>query len=167
MLQRLLAERFALVVHAEVRELPIYALTMARDDRRLGPRMSPAKADCMALMTAYGRGEAPMPPRTECGLSGGPPRISARGMTMPMFASTVLAGLTDRLVQDRTGLSGGFDLDLEFAPGSGGAPSASEASSGAASLFTALEEQLGLKLRPVTGPVDVIVIDRVDHPTEN
>jgi uncharacterized protein (TIGR03435 family) len=166
LLQRLLAERFALVVHADVRELPIYALTVARADRRLGPRMSPAKADCLALMSAYGRGEAPMPPRTECGVSGGPPRISARGTMMPMFASTVLAGLTDRVVEDRTGLSGGYDLDLEFAPGSGGSPLSSP-SSEAASLFTALEEQLGLKLRPFTGPVNVIVIDRVEHPTEN
>lgn len=167
MLQRLLAERFGLVVHTETRELPIYTLSLARDDGRLGPRMSPAKADCVALMAAYGRGEAPMPPRSECGISGGPPRISARGVSMPMFARAVLAGLTDRLVEDRTGLSTAFDLDLEFAPGSGGAPATSAAGGDRASLFTAIEEQLGLKLRAVRGAVDVVVIDRVEHPTEN
>jgi uncharacterized protein (TIGR03435 family) len=166
MLQRLLAERFGLVVHTETREQPIYALTVVRDDGRLGPRMAPAKADCMALMAAYGRGEAPMPARSECGISGGPPRLSARGVTMPMFARSVLAGLTDRLVEDRTGLTANFDLDLEFVPGSGGAPSTSTAGGDTASLFTALEEQLGLKLRAVREPVDVVVIDRVEQPTE-
>jgi uncharacterized protein (TIGR03435 family) len=167
LLQRLLADRFGLVVHTEKRELPIYALTVVREDGRLGPRMSPAKADCFAMMAAFGRSEAPMPPRSDCGISGGPPRLSARGVSMPMFARSVLAGLTDRLVEDRTQLTATFDLDLEFVPGSGGAPATSAGGGDTASLFTALEEQLGLKLRAVREPVDVVVIDRVAQPTEN
>lgn len=98
-------------------------------------------------------------------MTGAPGRVSARGATMPMFARAVLAGAVERIVEDRTGLTGGFDFDLTFAvdpgagPGTGGADGAS--------IFTALEEQLGLKLRPVRAPVDVLVIDRVERPTED
>jgi uncharacterized protein (TIGR03435 family) len=88
------------------------------------------------------------------------------GAIMPMFART-LSGLTGRIVLDRTGLTGGFDFDLEFAPESGGASDASTTAGNGASLFTALEEQLGLKLRSVRGQVQVVVIDRVERPTED
>lgn len=89
-----------------------------------------------------------------------------RGATMPMFVRS-LSGLTGRIVQDRTGLNGGFDFELQFAPESGTVSESSAPSGNGASLFTALEEQLGLKLRPARGPVDVVVIDRVEQPTEN
>jgi uncharacterized protein (TIGR03435 family) len=89
-----------------------------------------------------------------------------RGTIMPSFVRT-LSGLTGRIVQDRTGLTGGFDFDLEFAPESGVASESSAPSANGASLFTALEEQLGLKLRPARGQVQVVVIDRVEQPTEN
>lgn len=167
MLQRLLAERFALAVHVEARELPIYELIMARADGRLGPRMSPEKINCAARLDAYGRGEAPMPPPSECGGSREPGHVWMRGVTIPNFARAILVGWTDRLVEDRTGLRGGYDFDLEFAPGSGTAPGTSAAGGDSASLFTALEEQLGLKLRPGRKVVDVLVIDRLDLPTEN
>jgi uncharacterized protein (TIGR03435 family) len=165
MVQRLLAERFGLVVRAETRERPIYALTLSRDDGRLRPRMTRASVDCDARMAAYGRGAAPMPARTECGISRGVGRVSARGINMPMFAQAVLAGPAGRVVQDRTGLTGGFDLDLEFSPES--ATLGPAAAGDTASLFTALIEQLGLRLRAERAPVPVIVIDRADQPTEN
>lgn len=164
MLQRLLVERFSLSVHTESRELPIYELVVARADGRLGPRIRRAKIDCVPLMAAYGRGEAPMPPRSECGMSGRPGTVSARGARIAMFVSA-LAGRTDRLVVDRTGLTGGFDFDLDFSVEAG--PGPASAGQDSVSLFTALEEQLGLKLRPVRMPVDVLVIDRVERPTEN
>jgi uncharacterized protein (TIGR03435 family) len=167
MLQRLLAERFALVVHAESRELPISELIVARIDSRLGPRMSPAKIDCPARQESYRRGEGPMPPPSDCGGSREPGRLWMRGVTMPTLARSILAGWTDRIVQDQTGLTGGFDLDLEFMPDAGDSPGASVLGGNSASLFTALEEQLGLKLRPARKRVDVIVIDRVEQPTEN
>ena len=74
MLQRLLAERFKLVVRTEKQELQIYTLTVARDDGRLGRAISTAKADCAALMAAYGRGAAP-PSQSECGITGAPGRV--------------------------------------------------------------------------------------------
>jgi len=166
MLQRLLAERFKLAVHTETRELPVYELTLARTDGRLGPRISAANIDCVALMIAAGRGTGPMPPPSQCGGSGGSGRISMHGAIMPMFARD-LSRLTGRVVQDRTSLTGGFDFDLEFAPESGSASETSAPAGNAASLFTALEEQLGLKLRSTRAIVDVVVIDRVEYPTEN
>lgn len=166
-LQRLLAERFNLAAHIENRELSIYELGMARGDGRLGPRLAPAKVNCEALMEAYGRGTGPMPPVSECGGSREPGRVWMRGVTMPNFARAILVGWTDRIVEDRTGLRGGYDLDLEFTPDTGGAPPTAAAGGESVSLFTALEEQLGLKLRPARATVDVLVIDRVERPTEN
>ena len=166
MLQRLLADRFKLAVHTETREQPVYELTMASADGRLGPRMSAAKIDCMALMIAAGRGNGAMPPTSQCGGSGGSGRISMRGAIMPSFVRS-LSGLTGRIVQDRTGLAGGFDFDLDFAPESATASESSAPAANGASLFTALEEQLGLKLRPTRVQVQVVVIDRVERPTEN
>ena len=166
-LRRLLAERFQLVAHTETRELPIYELVMARADQRLGPRLSPAKIDCVALMEAYGRGTGPMPPPSDCGGSREPGRVWMRGVIIPNFARAILVGWTDRIVQDRTGLRGGYDLDLEFTPDSGIASTTPVTGADSVSLFTALEEQLGLKLRPARAPVDVLVIDRVERPTEN
>ncbi len=166
MLQRLLSERFKLAVHSETRELQIYALTLVREGGRLGPQMSPATTDCEALLAAYGRGAAPLPPRSECSISGAPGRVSARGASMANFSRAILAGVVDAIVEDRTGLRGGFDFDLEFTVDPGTAP-ATDVGSNGASIFTALEEQLGLKLRSLRAPVDVLVIDRVERPTEN
>ena len=78
-----------------------------------------------------------------------------------------LSGLTGRIVQDRSGLSGGFDFDLEFVPESGVVSGSSASGDKGASLFTALEEQLGLKLVPVRRSVAVTVIDRVERPSDN
>ncbi len=167
MLRRLLAERFKFSAHDETRELPIYELVMARLDGRLGPRMSPEKIDCAARLGAYGRGEGPMPPPSDCGGSREPGRVWMRGATMPNFARAILVGWTDRVVEDQTGLRGGYDLDLEFVPDSGVATGASALNPDSPSLFTALEEQLGLKLRPTRRAVPVLVIDRLEFPTEN
>ena len=167
MLQRLLADRFKFAAHTESRELPVYELVMARSDGRLGPRIAPAKANCEALMEAYGRGGGPMPPASECGGSREPGRVWMRGAIIPNFARAILVGWTDRIVIDRTGLRGGFDFDLEFTPDSGTAAATTGSGPGGVSLFTALEEQLGMKLRPARASVDVLVIDRVERPTEN
>jgi uncharacterized protein (TIGR03435 family) len=181
MLQRVLAERFQLAVHTETREIPIYALTVTRSDGRLGPRIVTAATDCEAVMNAMlksmreGGGPPPAAPqlpdgRPACGMRSGPGgRLTAGGTSMAGLARllTVPAG---RIIVDRTGLTGGFDFDLEFTPdpaAPGGQPPAAPDDANIPSLFTALEEQLGLKLLPLRGPVDMLVIDRVERPSEN
>jgi len=177
MMQRLLAERFGLVVHSESRELPVYALTVARPDGRLGPRIKPAATDCLALMTQAPGGvpvQAPRLPdgRPACGVTrDGTGRVMAGGTTMTMLAISMLTGPAGRLVVDRTGLTGAYDFDFEFAmdpaPGAAPPPGGATAVSDRPGLFTALEEQLGLKLQATRAPIDVTVIDRVTPPTEN
>ena len=97
-------------------------------------------------------------------LSGG---MSSRAVTMDALASMLAYGV-GRPVVNETGLAGEFDVDLSYAPdlGAGAAPTAPPATT-APSLFTALEEQLGLKLESARGPIDVVVIDRVERPAEN
>jgi uncharacterized protein (TIGR03435 family) len=176
MMQRLLAERFGLVVHTESRDQAVYALTVARSDGRLGPRIKPSAVDCLALMTKVPGGvpvQAPQLPdgRPACGARrDGSGRVTAGGTSMLMFATQLLTGQSDRLVIDRTGLTGSYDFDYEYAPdvpGRGDGPNSATAVGDRPSLFTALEEQLGLKLQPARAPIDVLVIDRVAPPTEN
>ena len=179
MLQRMLADRFRLAVHTETRELPIYALSLARADGRLGPRIGTAAIDCQAVMSealkkAQSGGGPPVAPQRAdggpgCGMRFDGRRVTAGGTSMGTLARS-LAGQVGRLVVDRTGLMGGFDFDLEFTPdpaAAGGQPPAAGGDANAPSLFTALEEQLGLKLVPQRGPVEMLVIDRVERPTEN
>jgi uncharacterized protein (TIGR03435 family) len=176
MMQRLLAERFGLSVHTESRELPVYALTVARSDGRLGPRITPADRDCLALMTQAPGGVPVQAPRLPDGRPGcgaqrdASGRIMAGGTTMTMLSIQMLTGPAGRIVVDRTGLTGAYDFDLEFQidqPAGAPTTGASTAVSERPSLFTALEEQLGLKLQPTRAPIDVTVIDRVSPPTEN
>ena len=179
MMQRMLADRFQLAVHTERRELPIYALTMARSDRRLGPRIRTAAIDCQAVMNAMMKqaqaGGAPPAPAQRpdggpgCGMRLGPgSQLTAGGTSMAALAR-LLANPVGRLVLDRTGLTGGFDFDVEFAvdPAALAGAGAPAADANAPSIFTALEEQLGLKLQAERAPVEVLVIDRVERPTEN
>jgi uncharacterized protein (TIGR03435 family) len=145
-LQSLLEDRFKLKTHRETRQLPIYALVRARQDGRLGPGLTPVAVDC-----------AKEPQK--CGFKGGPiGRIQAESMSSDLLMQ-VLAGVSGRIVVNRTGLAGPFRVDLEYAP--------DQAASDKPSIFTAVQEQLGLKLEPSRGPVDVLVIDHVERPTED
>lgn len=167
MVQTLLAERFRLQVHRETREMPIYALVPARRDGQLGSRLRREADVCAASRNATARGEnAPEIPtradgRPTCGMMGGGGRLFAGGVTLAMLASA-LSPQVARVVVDRTGLSGFFEADIEFAT-----DALTNAATERPSLFTALEEQLGLRLEPARGPVEVLVIDRVERPTEN
>ena len=179
MMQRLLAERFRLAVHTEARELPIFALTLARSDGRLGPQISKATIDCQAVLTEaiakakQGGGVQAAPQRPNggpaCGMMFDGRRVMAGGTSMAALARS-LSGMVGRLVEDRTGLAGGFDFDLEFAMdgalAGAGAP-VPPTDPNLPSIFTALQEQLGLKLEATRAPVDVLVIDRVERPTPN
>lgn len=169
MLRTLLAERFALSVHAETRELPLYAMVMAKADGRPGPRLRRTGADCSEAPVWRGTGPPPSrEPDSPCSAagpgSGGGMRF--RGVTLDAFAK-FLATPAQRPVIDRTGLTGLFDIELELTaelgppPPPPGMPDRVDRAF-APSIFTALQEQLGLKLDSRRGPIDVIVIDRVE-----
>jgi uncharacterized protein (TIGR03435 family) len=160
-LQTLLADRFTLKVHRETREQPVYALILARSDGRLGPQLKPSTIDCKAAAMAKDGG-------LSCGMNtssgGAAGRISAIGQSMEALADALGNYGLSRMVIDRTGLKGAFDIELAWKP-----DTAIVAATGpdAPSLFTALQEQLGLKLDARRGPVEFLVVDSVDRPTEN
>jgi uncharacterized protein (TIGR03435 family) len=183
MIRALLAERFSLVVHNETREMPIYALILARSDGRFGPQLKKSDTDCAALAAAgRGRGRANGPPAAitpgqpmACGIQIGMGSLVMGGASLSQFASS-LANFVGRVVLDKTGLAGGFDLNLTWTPDNlpqrpPGAPeplfNGVAIDPNGPSIFTALQEQLGLKLDSQRGPVEVLVIDKAEHPTPN
>jgi uncharacterized protein (TIGR03435 family) len=186
MLRSLLAERFALRTHVETRELPIYELVVARADKRLGAQLQPAGPECQPLRTPNAAPKPPPPPsggpgpdtippsddgsNLRCGALFGPGFLTLRQFTMARFARD-LSMVARRIVVDRTGLAGRYDIDVEFSPEFRPAPPpgvpdlAPSVTSDGPSLFTAIQEQLGLKLESARGPVEVLVVDRADRPT--
>src|SRR5262249_22304934 len=177
MMRALLAERFKLAVHNETRDMPIYALLVARSDGRLGPQLHPSAVDCEAMMAAARArgGPPPAPPgpgeRPQCGFRIGFGQMAAGGFPLSQLAGA-LSQFVERIVVDRTGLAGNYDLDLTWTPdqlpkrgpdaAAAGAPlrvNGADIDPNGPSIFTALQEQLGLKLDSGRGPVDVIVID--------
>jgi uncharacterized protein (TIGR03435 family) len=173
MVQSLLEERFKLVSHRETRDLPAYALVLARPDGRLGPQLKQSDVDCAALVAARraagaapsGGGGSTSTPSTT------PPPGQRRPCTMTMAGGTLRAGsvpmasltatlssVVQRIVVDRTGLTGGFDFDLTFS-------TEQSADATSPSVFTAVQEQLGLKLDSVRVPMDVLVVDSIERPT--
>jgi uncharacterized protein (TIGR03435 family) len=175
MLRTLLADRFKLVMHRETKELPIFELVFAREDGKLGPQLRPAAVDC-AARTAVAKAETPPPASSgpgpgSCFMNMNPVSVRGGGVTLPMLAS-LLEGPAQRLVIDRTGLTGSWDLEVKYTPDQSQVPPGVTVPKelldpNGPSLFTALEEQLGLKLRPARGPVEVLVIDSVQQPTPN
>ena len=177
MLRSLLHERFRLAVHTETRELPIYALVIARGDGKTGQQLRHSEIDCAALRKQSQNG-APSPKPEPgkgppCSVGPRPGHLTANAVTMPEFAN-VLSPFADRVVIDRTGLRGGFDLLLTWTPspgeyrGPGGdEPDSDRSTTDGPSIFTALQEQLGLKLESTRGPVDVLVINSVQRPSSD
>ena len=168
MVQSLLADRFKLKVHDETRDLPVYTLVVARSEGGLGARIRPSA--CVAedkVSLPPGPLDLGRPIPLPCGgvrsmtLQG---TIQARFATMAKFADA-LGMLVGRPVQDRTGLSGRFDLEVEWTPAPG--PPGPAAPGVGPATFAAIEEQLGLRLEPQTGPVDVLVVDHVERPAPN
>lgn len=178
MLQDLLEDRFKLRAHRETREMPVYALKLARSDGKLGDSLKPSAVDC-AAMRGRGRGgrmagPPPGPPapgeRLQCGMRVAPNQVLAGGIPLSQL-TVLLSQFTQRVVVDRTGLNGSFDIDLSFTPERmpqgpppPGAPPLNIDPNGP-SLFTALQEQLGLKLESEKAPVEVLVIDHVERPS--
>jgi bla regulator protein blaR1 len=174
MLRSLLADRFQLVVRPDKREMPTYSLVPARGDGKTGAHLRKSDANC-GPATAPGAPPAPgqLP---ACGFMLGFGNLKARGSTMPALAST-LSTFAGRIVVDRTGLAGGYDVDLNWTPdqiprpaGGGDQPvqvNGVTVDPNGPSLFTALQEQLGLKLESTKGPVDVLVVERAEKPAED
>ena len=180
MLRVLLAERFRLVTHQETRELSVYTMTLAGE--RPGSQLRPSGPDCAPPKGPAGIPAPPPPPASQepaplLVLGSTPSRCamiifsttlgshwSLRDVTMGRLAQQLTADL-GRPVLDRTGLNGSFDADLTFTPDNPTVDSANAPN--APSLMTAIREQLGLRLESTRAPVDVLVIDRVQPPTEN
>jgi len=151
-LQGLLADRFQLQLAGEAKEMPIYALVVAKNGAKL--KESTVGVDGRRMQTGRGR-------------------IEVQGIDMASLANT-LSQQVGRKVLDKTGLTGNYDFKLEWTPEFGqpqgpkdGAAESAPVDSAGPSLFTAMQEQLGLKLESTKGPVEVLVIDRVEKPTEN
>lgn len=164
MLRQLLESRFHLKVHREIRNLPVYVLTTVN-----GARLQPTKSgSCIELDLTH------MPPPSagatrpvRCGSTstgGNQVRmtVDSRGQTIANLAASSFYADLDRPIVDKTGLTGMFDIHLEFARE--GAPAGDIS---LPSLFTAIQEQLGLKLTPGQSPVEVLVIDSMEKPGEN
>jgi bla regulator protein blaR1 len=171
MLQMLLADRFKLRVHQETKDLPIYALVVAKN----GPKLQEAKPG-----DTYPNGMKGPDGRSGAGLMlGGKEGLTAQGIPIANLVRHLSLQL-GRTVIDKTGLTGEYDFTLKWTPDGiqgamfrgpeSGQPSPTSAAfpdSSGPSLFTALEEQLGLKLESQKGPVEIVVLDHVERPSEN
>ena len=163
MVRTLLADRFQLRTHSEQRELPVFRLTHARADRRLGAGLTPSR--CRPVGAAPNDSQTPT-----CGNQVGRNVMTLRGNTMRGLANQLgRLPIVGRPVIDATGLTDTFDIQLTwtYEPVVTGDSAPPGAQPDATSIFTALQEQLGLKLEPSRGPVDVMVIDSVQPPSEN
>jgi uncharacterized protein (TIGR03435 family) len=182
MLANLLKDRFNLASHRETRQLPVYDLVFARTDKRLGTGLTPASPECQAALAArleaVQRGAAvapPLEPKDCTSARINPGMVGFNGVPMSMIAQHLTQSV-GRPVIDKTGLTGYYDYALRwtpqpgsgmpFQPAAGVTPAAPPAAADpdGANLFTAVQEQLGLRLENARGPVEVIVIDRLEKP---
>ncbi len=154
MLRTLLADRFQLTFHREQKEFSIYALEVTKSGPKLKASTAPPDDPPALISTVY------------------PQRIllPARNVTMGDLVSMMQRAILDRPVVDRTGLTGRYDFDLEWAPdetqfGGEVPPASSEAPS--APLFSAIQQQLGLRLEATRGPVEALVVDKAERPSAN
>lgn len=154
----LLVDRFHLKVHHETKVLPMYDLVLAKGGSRMKmePPVPPSPDAAKDPEAAKPRGMITM----------GPGMLKGEGIPMTSIANQ-LAYALEATVVDKTGLTGTFDFELKWTPDD--APPANEADSAEpnVSIFAAVQEQLGLKLQPTKGPVDTIIIDHADQPSEN
>jgi uncharacterized protein (TIGR03435 family) len=158
LLQSLLEDRFKLKVHRETQQLPMYALVLARKDGTLGPQLRPSRLDCSVDFS-------------KCSLRPGPGAFSSGSTPLVSLVNYLASAVVQRVVVDRTGLEGRFEINLAWTPDRTPLPLNGDAlappSLDKPSIFTALQEQLGLKLQSEVGPVDVVVIDHIERPTED
>jgi uncharacterized protein (TIGR03435 family) len=192
MMRTLLAERFQLVARKEPRDGPVYALVLARRDGVLGPQLKKSVGECTMILPGMARpagadantpdaakfkSPAPGRPGRRCGIGPDGDTVKAGSITMSTLV-TYLTPMLDRPVVDKTGLTGNFDFDLRYdgaatllLPGRGRATAVSPDTptdpAKGPSIFTALQEQLGIRLDSQRGSVDVLAIKSAELPTEN
>jgi uncharacterized protein (TIGR03435 family) len=168
MIRALLIERFKLVAREETKDAPIYVLNLARQDRQFGPKLKPSGYTCFV-------GPEPPADPSNCVFRVGYGVLTGRGVPMPTLAYSIqnFYGI-GRLVVDRTGLAGGYDMDMEWAPltqfrqlGNLDPPAdaADRPVNSGPTIFIALKDQLGLSLDSSRGPVTAVVIERIEKPT--
>jgi bla regulator protein blaR1 len=149
--QSLLMDRFRLKVHFETREMPVYALVIAKS----GAKLHPARNEESRRISTLGNQQAN--------------EMTAIGVTLEQFVlSPLLTGAAGgRPVVDQTGLKGAYDFTLKWTPDQVSASVGKEVGADAPSFFTAIREQLGLQMVPSKAPVEVIVIDHIERPSAN
>ena len=171
-IQHLLADRFAVKIRRESRDQRIYALVVVNEGR-LGPKLVPSKADCAGpydtLNYAMGVGPAK---KVACPFTANAGLLKMGASTMADLASMLgFFPVIERVVQDRTGIAGTYDLEVSFVPafsnGPTGAVIANPQADSGPTLFTAIQDQLGLKLESARGQVDVIFVASAEKPSEN
>ena len=181
MLQPLLVQRFKLKFHREMRDMDVYVMSLANADGRLGPKLQKSETNCEELgaqprssLTPPKPGELPA-----CGtVPGGPGHMIFRGFGMGPFVQILGIATRGRQVIDETGLAGGYNIDLQYTPEAlsaaaiaarGGAPPAQAAGvdPNGPDLFTAMREQLGLKIEGRKMTLEVMVVDNIEPPTED
>lgn len=150
MIRSLLEDRFKLRAHVERQEQPVWELVLARSDGALGPDLIPHRGVC---------GPSAVPP---CGVSASREAVRGVGVRIERIAGFFTSSVEGRRVFDKTGLTGIYDFKLVYRP-----PDVSRPDDNRPTLFTALEEQLGLKLVAARGVVDVLIVDHIERPTEN
>jgi len=169
-LQALLADRFRLAVHTETKEASIYALTIAKG----GPKLTASKPSDApppnlppgAIVRNY---PTDGPPRGGMMRMNGPGNLTVTAMTIAQFA-TLLSSQLHRTIVDQTGLTGAYDFTLQWTPDNLPASPTGDAQASdptGPTIFTAVQEQLGLKLESSKGPVKTIVIDHIEPPSDN
>jgi uncharacterized protein (TIGR03435 family) len=180
MMRALLAERFKLTVHNETRDVPVFAWVLARPGKT-GPKLNPHEETPPCETNAA---PAAAPQNTPAGLPvlcngifGMPPsapgrqRIAARNVTLSFLADALSAGANlGRPMVNKTGLDGKFDFSLEWTPElQGAAPPGIDLQldTSGPTIQQALQDQFGIKLQPDKAPMNVVVLDHVEHPSEN
>lgn len=154
MLQALLAERFQLKFHRDTREMPIYEVTVAKGGHKMKERKEGDGGEARRML-----------------FNG--PNVPGRDVSVAMLAEGLQKLVLDRPVVDKSGLTGNYDFELHWRPeatqfgGRGGQLAAANVNDDRPDIFTAMQEQLGLKLEPAKGKADVIVVERAEKPSEN
>ena len=172
MLRKLLADRFNLKFHREEKEFSIYALTVVRSAQAEGPLGAVGKKTGSKLKESTVDLDATPqgPPLLAFVIAPDTVRLPARSVTMPELASVFQRAALDRPVVDQTGLSGRYDFDLEWTPDEsqfGGLGFKGTPESTKPDLFTAIQQQLGLRLEATKGPIDTLVIDHAERSSAN